>query len=153
MRTMRLACAGAALIFCLMGAVVAHAQWAEPPQTGSQPELLPDRTIMAGQSGIAPTISAELVDKHQNEKAHKAVVKVETDSISMMDPAAAHYAPKLDQAHLQYQLDGGDIFNSTSKVWTFTHLPAGKHRVLVSLVGNDNRPHGLPITLKLDVPK
>ncbi len=151
MRIMRLGCAGAVLILCLLG--VAHAQWAESPQTGSQPELLPDRTIMAGQSGIAPTISAELADKHQNEKAHKAVVKVQTDSIAIIDAAAANHAPKLDQGHIQYQLDDGAVFNSTSKVWTFTHLSPGEHRVLVSLAGNDNRPRGLPVTLKLHVPK
>jgi hypothetical protein len=126
-------------------------QWKEPPSTGSPENTLPDRTTLAGQSGLAPMISAKLADAGANAKLHKAVVEVQTDGVSMVDPAT-HQQPKLDEAHIAYQLDGHGPIHSTSKTWTFIDLPAGDHRIRVSLMSNDNHQIGKEQVLKLHVP-
>jgi hypothetical protein len=126
-------------------------QWKEPPATGSPENTLPDRTTLAGQSGLAPMISAKLADAGANAKLHKAVVEVQTDGVSMVDPAT-HQQPKLDEAHIAYQLDGHGPIHSISKTWTFIDLPAGDHRIRVSLMSNDNHQIGKEQVLKLHVP-
>jgi|SRR5581483_106813 len=127
----------------------AYAQWKEPPSTGSPTNELEDRTNLAGQSGLGPLLKATLVDFERNAKSHKAVVEVQTDGVRMVDPASVNHEPKLDEAHLQYRLDNGEIQNSTSKTWTFDNLSRGEHRIEVALASNDNHPIGKPKTLKL----
>lgn len=126
-------------------------QWKEPPTTGSPENTLPDRTIFVGQSGLGPMIYATLVEPVGNTKTHKAVVEVQTDGVTLVDPAT-HREPKLDEAHLTYQLDDHDPINSTSLTCTFTDLRPGEHRIRVSLSSNDNHPMGKEQVLKLRVP-
>ena len=126
-------------------------QWKEPPATGSPENTLPDRTTLVGQSGLGPMISATLVEAAANAKTHKAVVDVQTDGVSLVDPAT-HRQPKLDEAHLTYQLDDHDPISSTSLTCTFTDLRPGEHRIRVSLVSNDNNPMGKEQVLKVRVP-
>jgi hypothetical protein len=126
-------------------------QWKEPPATGSPENTLPDRTTLVGQSGLGPMISASLVAAAANAKTHKAVVDVQTDGVSLVDPAT-HHQPKLDEAHLTYQLDDHDTITSTSLTCTFTDLRPGEHRIRVSLVSNDNHPMGKEQLLKVRVP-
>lgn len=135
---------------CLVpGAAVC--QWKEPPATGSPQNTLPDRTMFAGQSGLGPMISAVLVDAAGNAKMHKAVIEVQTDGVNIVDPAT-HKEPKLDEAHIAYQLDDHNRVDSVSKMQTFTDLRAGDHRVRVSLMSNDNHQMGKEQVLKVYVP-
>lgn len=126
-------------------------QWKEPPATGSPENTLPDRTTLAQQSGMGPMISAKLVDVSANAKAHKAVVKVETDGVNIVDPAT-HQQPKIDEAHITYQLDDHNRIDSTSEQWTFTDLRPGDHRIRISLTSNDNHPMCKEQVLKVHVP-
>jgi len=126
-------------------------QWKEPPATGSPENTLPDRTTLAGQSGLGPMISAILVGPAANAKMHKAVVEVQTDGVRVVDPAT-HKQPKLDEAHIAYQLDEHARIDSTSLAWTFTDLRSGDHRIRVSLISNDNHPMGKEHLLKVHVP-
>jgi hypothetical protein len=126
-------------------------QWKEPPATGSPTNALPDRTTLVGQSGLGPMISATLVDATANAKAHKAVVQVQTDGVSIIDPAT-HKQPKLDEAHLAYQLDEHDRIDSTSLTCTFADLRTGDHRIHVLLMSNDNHSMGKEQLLKVHVP-
>lgn len=126
-------------------------QWKEPPATGSPANALPDRTTFAGQSGLGPMISATLIDTVANAKTHKAVVEVQTDGVTIVDPAT-HKQPKLDEAHIAYQLDEHARIDSTSLAWTFTDLRSGDHRIRVSLISNDNHPMGKEHLLKVHVP-
>lgn len=128
------------------------AQWREPPATGSPANELPDRTQLAGQSGLGPLLIAELVDKEENAKSHRAVVKVQTDGVIIVDPASAHFQPKLDEAHIRYQLDGGQAHDSTSKRWTFDNLSSGEHHIKVTLASSDNQQMGKGKILKVHIP-
>ena len=129
-----------------------HAQWKQLPSTGSPAERLPDRTTLAGQSGLGPLLTAKLVEKEKNAKQHRAVVVVETDGVELVDPKKAGGEPKLDQAHIQYWLDGNSVQNSTSKSWTFDNLSPGEHEIHVSLAANDNHPIGQSRTVKVKIP-
>ena len=130
----------------------AYAQWKEPPATGSPTNELEDRTNLVGQSGLGPLLTATLVDVDRNAKSHRAVVEVQTDGVRIVDPASLKNEPKLDEAHLQYRLDNGEIQNSTSKTWTFDNLSPGEHRIDVALASSDNHAIGKSLTLKLRIP-
>lgn len=130
----------------------AFAQWKEPPATGSPKNNLPDRTTMVGQSGMGPLLLAKLADPDENAKSHKAVIVVDTDGVRIVDPASVHYEPRLDEAHIQYQLDNGPAYASTSKEWTFSHLSHGEHTVTIALISSDNHPMGKKKVLKVSVP-
>lgn len=127
-------------------------QWREPPATGSPSNELPDRTTLAGQSGLGPLLIADLVDKDQNAARHKIVVKVQTDGVKIVDPAAANHEPRLDEAHIQYQLDGEPPYDTTSKTWTFQNVPSGEHRIKVTLASSDNQQMGKGKLLKIRIP-
>lgn len=128
-----------------------HAQWKEQPSTGSPTQNLPNRTTLAGQSGMGPFLKARLVDRENNAKNHRAVVEVQTDGVELVSGAAGS-DPKLHEAHIQYQLDDGPVQNSTARTWIFENLNSGKHEIYVSLAGNDNRPVGKGATLTVTVP-
>lgn len=129
-----------------------NCQWKELPATGSPTERLPDRTTLAGQSGLGPLLIAKLVDEAANAKQHKAVVDVQTDGVRLVDPEAVHHKPKIDEAHIQYQMDGGAVQNSTSETWTFQHLSRGEHHIVVALATSDNHPIGKAKRLRVRVP-
>jgi hypothetical protein len=128
------------------------AQWREPPATGSPANELPDRTTLAGQSGLGPMLNAELIDKDQNAKRHRAVIKAQTDGVQLVDPVSAHHQRRLDEAHLEYQLDGGRVCESTSKTWTFERLTSGEHHIKVTLASSDNHQMGKGKLLKVHIP-
>jgi hypothetical protein len=127
-------------------------QWREPPATGSPANELPDRTTLAGQTGLGPLLIADLVDKSDNAAHHKIVVKVQTDGVKIVDPTAANHEPRLDEAHIQYQLDGNTPYDSTSKTWTFDNVPSGEHRIKVRLASSDNQQMGKGKLLKVHIP-
>lgn len=128
------------------------AQWREPPATGSPRNTLPDRTTLAGQSGMGPFLIAKLMDRDQNARKHSAVVTVETDGVRIVDPRAANHEPKRDEAHIQYRLDNGPAQNSTAQIWTFYHLSSGEHRIRVALVSSDYHQMGKEQVLKVRIP-
>lgn len=128
------------------------AQWREPPATGSPRNTLPDRTTLAGQSGMGPLLIAKLTDRDQNARRHQAVVTVDTDGVRIVDPRAVNHQPKRDEAHIQYRLDNGPVENSTAQTWTFHHLSSGEHRIRVALVSSDYHQMGKEQVLKVRVP-
>jgi len=138
-------------LMLLVPASIAHGQWKEPPKTGSPTNTLPDRTTLAGQSGMGPLITAVLVEPEMNASAHRAVVKVETDGVEIVDPAKVK-EPKLDEAHIRYQLDAETPVQTTLERWTFDRLASGNHRIKVSLESNDGKQMGEQQTLKIHVP-
>lgn len=137
--------------FLLCACIPATAQWKERPATGSPPNELPDRTIFVGQTGLGPLFTAALVDAESNAKKHKAIVEVQTDGLTLANPAANN-SPKLGEGHIQYRLDNGPIENSTSKTWTFEHLAHGKHLIRVALAASDNHQIGEVKSLPVSVP-
>lgn len=129
-----------------------YCQWKELPSTGSPVERLPDRTIFVGQSGLGPLLVAKLVDKERNAKERKAIIEVEIDGVQLVEPDATHNHPKIDEAHIQYRLDGGPVENSISKTWTFAQLSVGQHEIVVSLVTSDNHLLGRSKKLHVRIP-
>lgn len=129
-----------------------YSQWKELPSTGSPAERFPDRTTLAGQSGAGPLLIASLIDEERNAKHHRAVVEVQTDGVRLVDPAQAHYQPKIDEAHIQYRLDGGPVRSTTSKTLIFDQLSPGNHQVYVTLATSDNQPVGKSKRLHFHVP-
>ena len=138
-------------ISVLLAAAPASAQWANPPKTGSQPEELPDRTVLAGQSGMGPLMTAELVHPHDNAKKKMAVVQVHTDGVRLVTPGSKAES-KDDEAHLQYRLDHQQAIDTTQTNMRFTGLSQGDHIIQVALAGNDNKPMGHQTTLKVHIP-
>lgn len=130
----------------------ARAQWTELPRTGSLPSTVPDRTVLAGQSGLAPLLTAKLVHPKANAKNHAAAIAVKTEGVHLTAPAASSGVPWLDEAHLCFQLDGGEPVYTTNLVTEFHNLASGEHQILVALVGNDNRLIGESKALKVHVP-
>ncbi len=143
-----------ALVLLGLGGLVcpAHAQWKQLPTTGSPENTLPDRTIVAGQSGLGPLLTARLVDEKSNAKKHRAVIETQVDGVRLVDPASVNYEPKLNQAHIEYRVDDGNVQQSASSTQTLENLTPGKHSIHVILVSNDNHRMGWPTTLLVDIP-
>lgn len=141
----------AAMFVSALTCSIAQAQWKQLPTTGSPEDRLPDRTTLAGQSGLGPQLTAEMVDKDANAKKRRVVVQVQTDGVEMVDPVSVN-EPNLGQAHIEYRLDNGPAQQTTSKTETFETLPPGWHRVYVRLLSNDNHPIGKPTTLSVHIP-
>ncbi len=120
--------------------------------TGSQPNQLPDRTVLAGQSGLGPNLTAQLVSEHANARQHKAVIKAQVDGVELVDPGSTNRVPKLDQAHIECRLDERPAVHTASTTIQFDNVPRGDHEIHVALVGNDGKPMGEETTLKLRVP-
>lgn len=129
-----------------------YCQWRELPSTGSPTQQFPDRTTLAEQSGSGPLLIASLVDEERNAKQHRAIIEVQTDGVRLVDPAQAHYQPRIDEAHIQYRLDDGPVHNSTSKTWVFDQLSHGEHQIVVALATSDNQPVGKTKMLHVHVP-
>jgi hypothetical protein len=129
-----------------------RAQWKEKPMTGSQPNVVTDRTTVAGQSGMAADVRARPVDVHDNAKQHKAVVKVETEGVQLVESSGTSDGLRLDQAHLECRLDDREPIQSTSTTMTFDNLAPGIHVVRDTLVDGANKPVSDSQTLTLRVP-
>ncbi len=130
----------------------AECQWKQQPSTGSPEYRFPDRTKVAGQSGVGPLLTARLLDKEDNAKRHRAIVEVQTDGVQLVDAGAAQNQPRLDEAHIQYALDNQPVQNTTSKTCTFENLQPGEHRIHINLASSDNRKIGQGTTLNVKVP-
>jgi hypothetical protein len=130
----------------------AHSQWKELPSTGSPTEHLPDRTTLAGQSGAGPLLDAKLVDREKNAKEGRAIVKVQTAGVRLVDPAQTQGQPKIDEAHIQYRLDDGPVQNSTSETWIVDKLSPGDHQIFVVLATSDNLRLGKGKRLHIHIP-
>lgn len=148
--TLQLASLSLAVLLLLPNS--ASAQWREPPATGSPQNTLPDRTTLAGQSGMGPLLIAKLIDRDRNARKHRAVVAVETDGVRIVDPRTANHEPKRDEAHIQYRLDNNAAQDSTFETWTFNHLSSGQHRIRVALVSSDYHRMGEEKVLTIRVP-
>lgn len=140
------------LLTLILSPVLGWSQWREPPATGAPANELPDRTTLAGQSGLGALLIADLANKEQNAKEHRAVIQVQTDGVKIVDPASVHYEPRLDEAHIRYQLDNGPANDSTSKTWIFDNLSPGEHRIKVTLESSDNQRMGKGKLLKVHIP-
>lgn len=138
------------LLLCVC--LPAYSQWKELPATGSPPNRLQDRTILAGQTGLGPLLIAKLVNQEENARHHRAIIEVQTDGLKMVDSAAVNHEPRSDEAHIQYRLDNDSIENTTSKTWTFDNLSPGEHLIRVALASNDNHQLGKEKALKVHVP-
>lgn len=141
-----------AITLALCACLPAYGQWKELPATGSPSNRLADRTTLTGQASLGPLLIVKLIDPKANAQDHKAVVEAQTDGLKIVDPAAVNYEPKLDEGHIQYRLDNGQIQNTNSKTWTFGHLSRGEHLIRVALASNDGHQLGSEKTLKVKVP-
>lgn len=145
--------AGCCTLLIVLGCEVSgFSQWAQMPMTGSQPRILTDRTMMAGQSGLGPLMTADFVDKYANAGERRAVIDVHTDGVQMVDPAGTGNMPSVSQAHVQYQVDDGTPVNTTSRRIQLDNLSPGEHHIQVALAGNDNKPMGRETMLNLHIP-
>jgi hypothetical protein len=133
------------------GSAAAHAQWKQQPSTGSPEYRLEDRTIMAGQSGLSPTLTAQLVAPQGNATQHEIVVQTQIDGVQLQYPQNAGEA-NLDRAHIEYQLDDLAPEESARRTWTFTRVSPGDHTVTVRLVSGDNEELVHPTRLRVHVP-
>ena len=130
----------------------ACAQWKQAPSTGSPEYRLPDRTTLAGQSGLGPLLAARLLDEEQNARGHRAVIAVSTDGVHLTDGRASSGEPKNDEAHIAYRVDGSSIKYATSSTWTVENLHPGTHLIHIWLAAADNRQVGMETTLKVNIP-
>jgi hypothetical protein len=138
------------LLFLLFLPVCVFAQWREPPKTGSQLELLPDRTNVAGMSGLGPEITLSLVRPERNAPQHRAVVKVSTWGTPLADPAKTQGNP--DANYLIYKIDNHSQVLSGSDEMVFDNLAPGQHTVTVMMADSKGRPEGDKSELKFEIP-
>lgn len=129
-----------------------EAQWKQLPETGSQPQQLTDRTGLAGQSGTGPELAAELVDPSANAKQHRAVVAVRIAGVELVNSNTAISALKLNEGHIQYQVDDQPAIDSTSTRMQFDNLSPGEHHIQAVLVDNDNHPVAEEATFTVYIP-
>jgi hypothetical protein len=139
------------LALCGFGSPLAYSQWKEPPSTGSPEYRLPDRTYIAGQSGMAPTLTATLQAPENNAAHHTVVVRAQTDGVELQYPQAKD-EPLLGCGHIEYQLDGSMPENTAARLWTFSRISPGDHTITVRLVGADNQELVKPTRLRVHVP-
>jgi hypothetical protein len=138
------------LIFLTLITLSAVAQWREPPMTGSAQELLPDRTNIEGMSGMGPEITAGLVDREQNAKQHRAVVKVSSWGTAIANSGQMH--GNLDANTIVYQLDDQNPVADGSEM-VFENLAPGKHTVTVMMADSEGHQEGDKSELKFEIPK
>jgi hypothetical protein len=139
-----------ALLFLLAASIGAFAQWAEPPMTGSEHQMLADRTNIEGMSGLGPEISAGLADPEQNARHRRAVVKVSTWGTKIVDPVEANGDP--DANFIVYQLDNRTPVASGSHRMVFDDLAPGKHSITVWMADSQGHPEGEKSELRFEVP-
>ncbi len=125
------------------------AQW-PPPRTGSYPETLPDRTVLAGQVATSPDFGVRLVDPGTLAKQKSAIVEASVEGLELVNPGSS---PKEHQGHIAYKVDNGTEMVATSKRIQVANLAPGKHTITVYLAGNDNRPISPEHHLDVKIPK
>jgi hypothetical protein len=100
-----------------------------------------------------PALDAKLVAPEAAAKKGSATVQASISGIEMVDPAQAQEKPRDGQGHLHYRVDGGPIIATTTTKLSFHALAPGKHRISVSLVGNDHQPLGPSEDLEVTIPE
>lgn len=100
---------------------------------------------------FAQSFHAQLVDKEAKALKSEATVRVDVQGLEMVDPADSGEKARSGEGHLHYQINGGPIIATTATKLSFHQLPAGNHRITVSLAGNDHAPIGLPQTLDVAI--
>jgi hypothetical protein len=148
---MTLKFASIAGIVCFFS-LFASAQWMERPNTGSPQKYLPDRTNMAGMSGMGPELKVSLVNTHKNASARKAVVRIEVWGVDLVEPQR-NQEPKSTLAYVTYQLDSGEVVKTAQKEQMFGNIPPGYHHIYVQLASLDGQPVGARMTLTVHIPK
>ncbi len=125
------------------------AQW-PPPRTGSTPETLTDRTVLAGQVATSTDFGVRLVNPDKLAKQKSAVVEASIEGLELVNPGGA---PNEYQGHIAYKLDNGTERTTTSRRFELQNLPPGRHVITVYLAGNDNHELSPEHHLVVHVPK
>jgi hypothetical protein len=97
-------------------------------------------------------MEARLVDPEKKAAGQAATVEVKVTNLQLVDPASVGEKPNKDQGHLHYQVDDGPVVATPSNKLSFHGLTAGKHKIVVTLAGNDHKPLGPEATLEVTVP-
>jgi hypothetical protein len=132
--------------------VAALGQWTEKPRTGSPEQMLPDRTNVAGMSGMTPELQAGLIDAQRNAAERRAVVHAEVWGLNLAEPQSQSQ-PKRNDGFLRYVLDRNEPVNTAGKEYTFPNLSPGYHTITVQLIAADDQPIGAKLVMTVHVPK
>ncbi len=135
----------------LFAAMSLSAQWAQNPTTGSSPEQLPDRTKLAGMTGLDPELKADFVDKSQNAKEHKVVVRADVWGVDLVPPEAN--SQQNGTALLSFVLDHNPPVKTNQQEYTFDNVSPGQHTVTVRLLSPDGQEIGSNVVLGVHIPK
>lgn len=132
----------------------------EYPRAGSQEKPATQPAEHRGhQMGAAAAASefkgqfsatAKVAEKSPQDKT--ATVEVKVTGVKIVDPAKVGEQPKKGQGHFHYKLNDGPVIATTASKLSFHFLPAGQHKVVVQLAGNDHQPLGPEETLNINVP-
>ncbi len=134
----------------LFTAMCVSAQWAQYPTTGSSPQQLPDRTKLAGMTGLDPELKAGFVQKSGNAKEHKVVVRADVWGVDVIPPDSN--MPQNGTAFLSFALDNDAPVKTSQQEHTFENLSAGQHTVTVRLLSQDGQEIGSNVVLGVRVP-
>ena len=105
-----------------------------------------------GAEKSSATLTATLVDAEKKAAQKTATVDVKTTGVELIDPGKVHEMPKAGQGHLHYQVDDGPVIATPSTKLSFHGLTSGKHKIVVTLAGNDHNPLGPQQTLEVTIP-
>lgn len=106
--------------------------------------------IVAAEQSI--TLSAALVDADAKAKAHTATVQAMVVGLALVDPDSVRGVANADEGHLHYQVDDGPVIATPASKLSFHGLAAGKHTIIVTLVGNDHKPLGPQQNIAVIIP-
>jgi hypothetical protein len=99
------------------------------------------------------TFVSKLADPAQNAKLRRAVVQLHLTGFQLIDPTAAVGQSAKNQGHFHFQVDDGQIIESTSTEFVINDLSPGQHKIKVMLVGNDHNSVSTIETFGITVPE
>ncbi len=127
------------------------AQWAQDPTTGSSQQQLTDRTKLAGMTGLDPELKADFVQKSNNAKEHKAVVRADVWGVNLVPPDSN--ASQNGTALLSFALDHNAPAKTNQQEYTFENLSPGQHTITVRLLSPEGQEIGSNVVLGIHISK
>ncbi len=109
--------------------------------------------LMQGASVESSNFSARLIDPIANAQERAASVRVNVAGLALIDPHQANEQPKSGQGHIHYQVDDGPEIATIAPNLDFHELKPGRHKIKVTLVGNDHQALGPAQTLDVLIPR
>jgi len=112
------------------------------PSTPKTPLPAAPEVVGVGTSIVDYDFAAKLIRPEKNIRLRRASVEVTLKDFRLKEPSPVPQEAVRGEGHLEYRLDAGPVIASASPRMDFLNLSDGPHQIIVTLVGNDNKPVG-----------